>query len=149
VNFELPYSAEDYVHRIGRTGRAGASGEAISLVEPEEYRLLADIERLLKKSIPRESIALGKEARDHARDRPRSETQSAPNRRDQHRDARAPRREPAPKRTSQPRSASDGFDFSKPYEPTDSQHSPAAAKPAHSRKPARPVAVLLGGHRNK
>jgi len=51
VNFELPYVPEDYIHRIGRTGRAGASGEAISLVAPEEEKYLADIERLLKKSI--------------------------------------------------------------------------------------------------
>jgi ATP-dependent RNA helicase RhlE len=51
VNFELPYVPEDYIHRIGRTGRAGASGEAISLVAPEEEKYLADIERLLKKNI--------------------------------------------------------------------------------------------------
>ncbi|MEM9387628.1 MAG: DEAD/DEAH box helicase [Pseudomonadota bacterium] len=52
VNFELPNVSEDYVHRIGRTGRAGAQGEAISLVEPEERKLLRDIQRLLKRSIP-------------------------------------------------------------------------------------------------
>jgi len=51
VNFELPYVPEDYIHRIGRTGRAGASGEAISFVAPDEERYLADIERLLKKSV--------------------------------------------------------------------------------------------------
>ncbi len=51
VNYELPHVPEDYIHRIGRTGRAGASGEAISLVAPEEERYLADIERLLKKKI--------------------------------------------------------------------------------------------------
>ncbi len=45
VNYELPPNAEDYVHRIGRTGRAGASGEAISLVDPDEERLLLDIEK--------------------------------------------------------------------------------------------------------
>jgi ATP-dependent RNA helicase RhlE len=44
---------EDYVHRIGRTGRAGSSGAAVSLVDREESRLLADIERLLKRAIPR------------------------------------------------------------------------------------------------
>jgi len=52
VNFELPYVPEDYIHRIGRTGRAGASGEAISFVAPEEEKYLADIERLLKKTVP-------------------------------------------------------------------------------------------------
>ncbi len=53
VNYDLPAVAEDYVHRIGRTGRAGTEGEAISLVAPEEAHLLADIEKLLKKQIPR------------------------------------------------------------------------------------------------
>jgi len=55
VNFDLPQVAEDYVHRIGRTGRAGAEGEAISLVTPEEGHLLGAIEKLLKKQIPRVS----------------------------------------------------------------------------------------------
>jgi ATP-dependent RNA helicase RhlE len=53
VNFELPNVPEDYVHRIGRTGRAGSEGAAISLVDREESRLLADIERLLKRPIAR------------------------------------------------------------------------------------------------
>ncbi|MFA5985057.1 MAG: DEAD/DEAH box helicase [Methylococcaceae bacterium] len=53
VNFDLPQVAEDYVHRIGRTGRAGASGEAISLVSPEEAWMLADIEKMLKRQIER------------------------------------------------------------------------------------------------
>src|SRR4029078_7816786 len=51
VNYELPHVPEDYIHRIGRAERAGASGEAISLVAPEEERYLADIERLLKKKV--------------------------------------------------------------------------------------------------
>ena len=56
VNFELPNVPEDYVHRIGRTGRAGASGEAISLVCVDEEIFLRDIERLIKRSIPREVV---------------------------------------------------------------------------------------------
>jgi len=52
VNFELPNVAEDYVHRIGRTGRAGNEGKAISLVCIDEHKLLQDIERLLKRNIP-------------------------------------------------------------------------------------------------
>jgi len=52
VNFELPNVAEDYVHRIGRTGRAGNEGEAMSLVCVDELKLLKDIERLIKKDIP-------------------------------------------------------------------------------------------------
>jgi len=51
INYELPYVPEDYIHRIGRTGRAGASGEAISFCSPDEERLLTEIERMLKRSI--------------------------------------------------------------------------------------------------
>jgi ATP-dependent RNA helicase RhlE len=57
INFELPNVSEDYVHRIGRTGRAGAQGEALSLVCLDEEAFLADIEKLIKRSIPRESVA--------------------------------------------------------------------------------------------
>jgi ATP-dependent RNA helicase RhlE len=53
VNFELPNIAEDYVHRIGRTGRAGNEGEAMSLVCIDELKLLRDIERLIKREIPK------------------------------------------------------------------------------------------------
>ena len=56
VNFELPNVPEDYVHRIGRTGRAGATGEAISLACVDEDIFLRDIERLIKRSIPREVV---------------------------------------------------------------------------------------------
>ena len=52
INYELPYVPEDYIHRIGRTGRAGAEGEAISFCSPDEERLLTEIERMLKRSIP-------------------------------------------------------------------------------------------------
>ncbi|MFT4718944.1 MAG: ATP-dependent RNA helicase RhlE [Candidatus Azotimanducaceae bacterium] len=53
VNYELPNVPEDYVHRIGRTGRAGREGEALSLVSPDEEKLLRDIERLLNTKLPR------------------------------------------------------------------------------------------------
>ncbi|UYA59858.1 ATP-dependent RNA helicase RhlE [Pectobacterium sp. F1-1] len=56
VNYELPNVPEDYVHRIGRTGRAEATGEALSLVCVDEHKLLRDIERLLKREIPRIAI---------------------------------------------------------------------------------------------
>lgn len=56
VNFDLPNVPEDYVHRIGRTGRAGETGHAISLVDAEESRQLADIERLIKRKITRQVI---------------------------------------------------------------------------------------------
>jgi len=57
VNFELPQVPEDYVHRIGRTARAGAEGEAWSLVDRAEQGMLRDIEKLLKRSLEKEVVA--------------------------------------------------------------------------------------------
>jgi len=57
VNFELPRAPEDYVHRIGRTGRAGEEGQAISLVSHDEYSFLRLVEKLIGKEIKREQIA--------------------------------------------------------------------------------------------
>ena len=57
VNYELPNVPEDYVHRIGRTGRAGSQGEAVSLVCVDENGFLRDIERLIKREIPKEIVA--------------------------------------------------------------------------------------------
>jgi len=111
VNYELPHTPEDYVHRIGRTGRAGASGEAISFVAPEEEKYLADIERMLKKKVAVESEA-GFDpaaAADRTPMRERSE--------------RAPRTERRPDaRSERPR------------------HSAAASTPAETREPAANVA---------
>ena len=56
INFELPNISEDYVHRIGRTGRAGASGEALSLVSADETTYLRDIEKLIEMKLPVEII---------------------------------------------------------------------------------------------
>jgi ATP-dependent RNA helicase RhlE len=56
VNFDLPHVPEYYVHRIGRTGRAGAEGQAISLVSADEFQLLSDIERLIRTVLAREVI---------------------------------------------------------------------------------------------
>ena len=56
VNYDLPNVPEDYVHRIGRTGRAGSDGEAISLVCVDEHGFLRDIERLIKRTLPRETV---------------------------------------------------------------------------------------------
>ena len=56
VNFELPNVPEDYVHRIGRTGRAGSSGAAVSLVDREELKFLKDIEKLIKREIPKVQV---------------------------------------------------------------------------------------------
>ncbi|MEQ1740796.1 MAG: DEAD/DEAH box helicase [Methyloglobulus sp.] len=56
VNFDLPNVAEDYVHRIGRTGRAGANGHAVSLVSIDEKQLLTGIEKLIRQVLPREMV---------------------------------------------------------------------------------------------
>jgi len=92
INFELPMVAEDYIHRIGRTGRAGAEGLAISLVSHEEQGRLRDIRRLLKQDIAIEPVAGfetahplrldGPVARSNA---PKSKTSRAPAPRHSHR----------------------------------------------------------------
>ncbi|MDB9309601.1 DEAD/DEAH box helicase [Aphanizomenon sp. CS-733/32] len=56
INYDLPNVPEDYVHRIGRTGRAGAEGQAISLVCVDEHHLLADIEKLIEQRLPKEVV---------------------------------------------------------------------------------------------
>ena len=56
VNFDLPNVPEDYIHRIGRTGRAGATGQAVSLVSADEFKQLSDIEHLIKQLLKRELI---------------------------------------------------------------------------------------------
>ena len=83
VNFELPQVPEDYVHRIGRTGRAGSNGVALSLVSAEEQKQLKDIQKLLKKPIPTASVP-GFEATEKAP--PANETRrNRPSRRPQNR----------------------------------------------------------------
>jgi ATP-dependent RNA helicase RhlE len=136
INYELPHTPEDYVHRIGRTGRAGMPGEAISLVGPEETKFLEDIERLLKRKLPlaatpdiRPDSRHGHRGRESRHDRP---------------DRHAGRPQTAPSRP-----APSGFDYSKPYEPSPSQR-PAGSEPAAPgrRAPTRPTAALLGGKRD-
>src|SRR5574343_286491 len=142
-NFDVPFHAEDYVHRIGRTGRAGASGVAITLVTRDDARQMAEIEKLIKKKIELE-------APDGDDDRPRR----PPRRRDE--DDESPRAAtPAPRREAPaPRAARDPF-FDKPYEASE-RHEPAvwekgaAASPSAGRvspsiRPKRKVAALLGG----
>jgi ATP-dependent RNA helicase RhlE len=133
INFDVPHSSEDYVHRIGRTGRAGLTGEAISLVAPEDMEAIAAIERLIRKRIERVLVPGFQ---------PGGTTVAAlmgdePKRRE---------RRPAPVQT-----AKKNIDpiFSKPYEPPPTAAAPAAAEkpePQPSGKRRQPqVAALLGG----
>ncbi len=168
INFELPHTAEDYVHRIGRTGRAGRQGNAVSLVSAEEKHHLAEIEKLIKLQIPQEVIpgfepepdffeagARRKQAKGSAPARPGEIAKETP------REA-APTRQPkvgsaarpSESRRRSPKStiASDGFDYSKPYEPAHPIREAAAGAdantgfpPAGARRNPRPIAVLLGG----
>jgi ATP-dependent RNA helicase RhlE len=71
VNFELPNVPEDYVHRIGRTGRAGESGHALSLVSADELSMLVGIEKLIKKQLPRKEVE-GFEPKNHVALAPRA-----------------------------------------------------------------------------
>lgn len=144
-NFDVPFNAEDYVHRIGRTGRAGASGLAMTLVTREDTRLVADIEKLIKKKIDLEPLELdeGRPLRDRddrRRGREASSEEVAP---------RAARSYAAPK--AAPR---DPF-FDKPYEPSTSEEAPAwertkSAPVTPGRglspniKPKKKVAALFG-----
>jgi ATP-dependent RNA helicase RhlE len=148
INFDVPNSPEDYVHRIGRTGRAGLTGEAISLVSPEDSEALAAIEKLINKKLERVLVAgfqpsvgavatmMGGERRREARPQPRHQQQShaKPQPRPQH---------ASPRPQSKP---SDPI-FSKPYEPgtAPAQPKPLEPAPAHAKRRERPVAALLGG----
>ena len=163
-NFDVPFNAEDYVHRIGRTGRAGASGLAVTLVDRDDSRLIADIEKLIKKKIELEPLELDDERPRRPPRRPREDetvevpdlasapTMAAP-------EARRPVYErPRPMSRA---AASDPF-FDKPYEPSPSSDdaaapawdTKAAATPTPAElqrrlspniKPKRKVAALLGG----
>ncbi|HEX5391713.1 MAG TPA: DEAD/DEAH box helicase [Rhodocyclaceae bacterium] len=153
VNYELPHTAEDYVHRIGRTGRAGKKGNAISLVAPEEKTRLDDIEKLIKIKIEQVVVpgfepgaAPIREAREERT--PRHGHMNERRERERSRDERRPRSEvrlPAPS-SHLPKIAADGFDFNKPYESKLPAADQASSKPdVHPRRPVRPVAALLGG----
>jgi superfamily II DNA/RNA helicase len=136
INYDLPYNAEDYVHRIGRTGRAGASGDAISLMTDQDARLLADIEKLTKQKLAPTALS------EFAAPVPRASERRA--RRDEEpRGGHSRGSAPAPRREQV-----DPW-FLKPYEPTQpSQAAPEkkeeAAQPA-AKQQKNKVAALLGG----
>jgi superfamily II DNA/RNA helicase len=155
-NFDVPFNAEDYVHRIGRTGRAGASGLAVTLVTRDDARLVGDIEKLIKKKIELEPAELEddrprrreRDLRDPREDRPpRSRDDDAPRSAQPERSERPPR--------AAPRAPADPF-FDKPYEPSAAGDSPPAWESAKAAAPApralspnirpkRKVGALLGG----
>jgi ATP-dependent RNA helicase RhlE len=158
-NFDVPFHAEDYVHRIGRTGRAGASGLAVTLVARDDLRLLGEIEKLLKKKIEVEPFELED---DRPLRRPRRvDIDDSPAQPDFVAERAAPARERAPDvpRRQAP-SSRDPF-FDKPYEPSSNDTAPAwestarAATPhvptraglSPNIRPKKKVAMLLGGSR--
>ncbi len=151
INYDLPYNAEDYVHRIGRTGRAGASGDAISIYSDKDERLLADIEKLIKQTIKRGELAgFVAPARAASREeRPGERRARRPEGGDSVPRSSAPyeRSERGP-RSSGPLPRREKVDpwFLKPYEPTVAA-APAAPASAVSSKPRQKVAALLGGLR--
>ena len=132
INHELPYNAEDFIHRIGRTGRAGSKGDAIALVDASEKRLLDDIEKLMKRKLDVQPLPAG----EPSLSRPSSSGSSSSSR-----------------YGSAPAKMSDPF-FYKPYEPSTALASATdAAKPEEKKvgiTPAKPaVGALLGGFKKK
>jgi len=125
INFDLPYNAEDYVHRIGRTGRAGASGEAIALMSPDEENLLQDIEKLIGSAVPRGRLELP--------------SASAGSRNGRH--------ERGERRSYQPSTPPVDEFFLKPYEPSTAAPAKPAAAVRSNAPRKRSVGVLLGGGR--
>ena len=129
-NIDIPFNAEDYVHRIGRTGRAGASGLAVSFVTARDARLLGDIEKLIGKKVEQESVDL------EAERRPVRSTEGQRRWRDEEREApvRSAQRDDAPQRPRYaPRPAPRDPFFDKPYEESSRETPPdwdAAERPA-------------------
>ncbi len=160
INYDLPYNAEDYVHRIGRTGRAGASGDAISIYSDKDERLLVDIEKLIKQAIRKADLAgfnPGAVRSDERGERrpPRRGAEGERSERPE-RPERAARPTDRAERTERTSNGSrpaggprrDKVDpwFLKPYEPTRATTSTAAASTTGaSAKPKQKLAALLGG----
>ncbi|MBL8520487.1 MAG: DEAD/DEAH box helicase [Betaproteobacteria bacterium] len=158
INYELPNTAEDYVHRIGRTGRAGMPGEAISLVSPDEHEYLAAIEKLLKRPIPRLEAPVAEAPRRRTSAEVVHSEVDPEERRSQRaiREAKHSRR-PKPAAPDRPITAETKpaplhgdyphFDFSKPYEPqsvpkVDTEVAVAVGK---GKPQPRKIGALLGG----
>lgn len=148
-NFDLPYNAEDYVHRIGRTGRAGSKGDAISFVTNKDDKLLADIEKLIKRPLPRVAIEGFDPTPTWNRDDQRAGRWGEEGgRRGRWRDDASGRTE-AHGAHRIPKVAEDPF-FSRPYEPsktsaTTASPTPSTATDSTSKAPRKQVGALLGG----
>ncbi|WP_374337747.1 DEAD/DEAH box helicase [Leeia sp.] len=135
VNYELPNVSEDYVHRIGRTGRAGATGEAISLVSPDEQKLLRDIERLTKRDIERVQVEGFEPDPNRPADPPPQQRgrQARPQGEGQSRQGRKPASEGAPQARAPRKPTAEGSDRqrqagSEPRPPRKPQEGPAKAQ---------------------
>lgn len=138
INFDLPYNAEDYVHRIGRTGRAGASGDALSIYTGKDERLLQDIEKLIKTTITRGELAGFVSGQGRRTRRDDSPSYGA---------APAARSSSAGPRSYARKEKIDPW-FLQPYQPSGNATAAPAAAPlaaSASIKSNRQVAVLLGG----
>ena len=115
-NFDVPFNAEDYVHRIGRTGRAGASGIAVTLVTRSDARLIGDIEKLLKRTIELQPMELEEPSRPERSERPPRPRREFEARADSTDIAAAAAVAAAPRPAYRPPSASRDPFFDKPYE---------------------------------
>lgn len=146
VNFELPNVAEDYVHRIGRTGRAGAAGHAISLVAADEGKLIKAIERLTKQNIPCEQVPgfeASRETLDNIARGIGAPLRKEP--RDPSEQRRAPRPQGQGQRQGAARSGNNGGNAGanrsgnggKPKPQGGQRPADGAAKPAQARRPRR------------
>jgi ATP-dependent RNA helicase RhlE len=146
VNFELPTVPEDYVHRIGRTGRAGLEGDAISLVCIDEADLLADIERLLRGPIPWETVA-GFEPDRRLRAEPIRELVRGGRSSGGHPRRSAPRRNPARPAVRQDGPRRPAGHAPRPVASHAPAHRPAASHPAVPHAGAPRSFVALPGER--
>jgi len=134
INYELPSTPEDYVHRIGRTGRAGASGVAISLVCEDEEKYLVEIEKLIKRNIDKEKSDIKTVAR-----KPNIHLASEQNKNDREIDSNRASHVKPRQHVRKP-SADPWFD--KPYEPTVTKQNTAINQGINRKVP---LAALLGG----
>jgi len=153
INYDLPYNAEDYVHRIGRTGRAGATGDALSVYSDKDERLLVDIEKLIKQTITRGELSGfapgrpgGSERTGDRSGRRQSDGSRSFERSDRSFDRGGERSERGPRGPGAPRREKVDPWFLKPYEPAAApRKDPAEAVPVTQAKPKQKLAALLGG----